>query len=355
MIDSTTRDALHREWEHCMTSPRHEKEPKPFHKFNPPDDCAMMEGVLLAAGSSGVYPRMPDGPNTYDVTTWGTYDVLLGHDNSVSYFFNDPRVKKKLHAPEHIEWSGCIPGAGRRRTRRLSEEHRQEGEEDDDEGTDEASTTVRSGTRNLMLDDDRPISTVPYIAELLDDADVRVLIYNGDRDLSTCAQGSEMYLNQMDWNGSDGWPTAPRGLWVSPDSLEQTESVAGYSKEHLGLSFVVVYNSGHLVPFSVPAPALDLITRFLQNKSFSDYELPTITAPPAKGGKDATASYYGAGESVVGGAGGRHMSKYSHSFAIFFVAMVSFVLGFFASNYAKNKRSEYEAIGNGDCELEETT
>lgn len=92
-----------------------------------------------------------------------------------------------------------------------------------------------------MLEHDTPESALPYIATLLDGG-VRVIAYNGDRDLSTCAQGTEMLLNGMDWRGRKDWPTAPRGLWVVDGEP------AGYAKSLNGLDFVVVYNSGHLVP-----------------------------------------------------------------------------------------------------------
>lgn len=80
-------------------------------------------------------------------------------------------------------------------------------------------------------------------------------------------------LNGMEWSGSEGWFQAPRGLWVNSDNQN---APAGYAKSHLGLDFVVVYNSGHLVPYNQPENALDLITRFLRNDSFADYPLPDL-------------------------------------------------------------------------------
>lgn len=154
-------------------------------------------------------------------------------------FFNDPRVKTALHAPLNVHWAGCIPGAGRRR-RKLS-----------------------------LLEHDQPESTLPYIAELLD-AGIRIIAYNGDRDLSTCAQGTEQLLNHMNWSGHGDWQTTRRGLWVV------NEEPAGYAKFLQGLDFVVVYNSGHLVPYNQPAAAFDLLTRFLRNESFLDYDLPSF-------------------------------------------------------------------------------
>ena len=55
------------------------------------------------------------------------------------------------------------------------------------------------------------------------------------------------------------------------------KEVAGYSKRLGGLEFVVVLNSGHLVPFNQPVVALNLIARFVQGKSFSDMSLPSFS------------------------------------------------------------------------------
>jgi hypothetical protein len=66
-----------------------------------------------------------------------------------------------------------------------------------------------------LLDDDRPVSVVPYIAKLLDEADIQVLVYNGDRDLRTYVQGSETLLDRMKWSRVDppAGPTQYVSLW----------------------------------------------------------------------------------------------------------------------------------------------
>ena len=45
-----------------------------------------------------------------------------------------------------------------------------------------------------MLEHDKPMSVVPYIAELLDDANIDVLLYNGDLDLACLSQSIELAL-----------------------------------------------------------------------------------------------------------------------------------------------------------------
>jgi len=176
------------------------------------------------------------------------------------------------------------------------------------------------------------VSTLPYIAELLDGG-VRVLIYNGDRDLSTCAQGSEMLLDSMQWKGQEGWPSAPRGLWTVNDD----QQVAGYTKEHENLSFVVVYNSGHLVPFNQPLAALDLVTRFTLGKTFADYELPSFEFPDEE-------KYFAEIEqdsSIVPAA--NHNRHGWHLVSMILVVLASFAGGYLVSNFQRRK-SGYETI-----------
>jgi hypothetical protein len=164
---------------------------------------------------------------------------------------------------------------------------------------------------------------MPYIAELLDDAKIQVLIYNGDRDLSTCAQGSEMLLNSMEWSGASEWTKAARSLWVVGDDA------AGYSKRHKGLEFLVVYNSGHLVPYNQPVNALDLITRVLKNENFADYKLPSFdfgyTATTTKTIDDARV------EKVLAPFAKGEYRQYRLWLLLPFVAFGSFAIGFVAS------------------------
>lgn len=144
--------------------------------------------------------------------------------------------------------------------------------------TQEDTYSVYSQRRKLhLLDDDRPISTIPYVAELLDDAGIDVVVYNGDRDMSTCAQGSEVALNEMYWSGRADWldqDLYDRGLWLVDGEM------SGYAKQVENLQFVVVYNSGHLVPFNQPRVALDLVNRLVSSTSFLDRKIPVIFEPP---------------------------------------------------------------------------
>ena len=273
MIDQQSKQALHEQFQVCLDG----GVPKAplFHAFNVPDECGTMGAVLSAAGAGALKGAWRGGPNTYDVSTWDMYPVLLGRNGTIDNFFNNPEIREAIHAPTNVMlWEQCIPGAGRRR---LSV---------DDEGettmADVDAEMPHPTDRMLMLEDDRPLSVMPYISELLDDAGIDVLFYNGDRDMSCCVQGSEKLLNDMAWSGQTNWLNPyvnQRGLWVVDGE------VAGYGKGYKNLQFVVVYNSGHLVPYNVPKPALDLVTRFLGGESFVDADLPIY--PGVGGGPKA--------------------------------------------------------------------
>jgi hypothetical protein len=152
------------------------------------------------------------------------------------------------------------------------QQHNSTGIADDYSGTD--ATTRRD---LILLANDRP-SVVPYIAELLDEAKVRILFYNGDLDLSCSSQSTEMVLDSMKWSGNEAW--------LNPDTTQWKEwivedQVAGHTKRYSNLEFVVVYNSGHFVPVNQARNSLNLIGRMLDDVSFGDESLPQF--PSSRG------------------------------------------------------------------------
>jgi hypothetical protein len=123
---------------------------------------------------------------------------------------------------------------------------------------------------------DHPLSMAPVIAELL--PSLRVMLYNGIEDLNCNALGTEAYLREMEWPGQQAWRQAPRALWRAGGEA------AGYVKSVHNLSFVVVLNSGHLVPMDQPRAALDLVYSFTRGWSLADDPLPAPYLPVNRGG-----------------------------------------------------------------------
>ena len=252
LIDEPTRNSLHNVFKACMDQ-WHGKGPElpgPFHSFNVQDDCGMMWGVLEAAGN----------PNAYDVSTWDPNVDQVTFTSEA--FYNRIDVRKALHAPLNITWHGCADGNGRRRRRNLQQQL----------GGTRGAIGHDLFHRKLYLENDRPIDVTPYVADLLD-ADIPVLVYNGDRDMTTGATGSELLLNGMDWKGKDEWLDATRGVWMVED---KKGAEGGWAKELHALKFVIVQNCGHMVPYNRPDAAMDLLNRFLRNETFLDRPSPTI-------------------------------------------------------------------------------
>jgi len=300
LIDQPTRDSLQVAWKNCMEQMKttgrrgnHVSMDAPFHPFSVQDDCGLMWGrsrfskrrtalVSFRSQDAHTYTQLlfpapfasihhcsvcfdtsllrtgvlqaAGQPNAYDITTWDPNVDQVTFSSEV--FYNDPIVKAALHAPTNITWHGCRQGEGRRR---LSETT--------------ASSQRRALRQLLYMEDDEPVNVVPYLADMLD-AGITVVVYNGDRDMTTNMVGTELLLNDMEWKGKDEWNDAPRGLW------NVNGYPGGWAKELKGLSYVVVYNSGHMVPYNQPEPAYDLLKRLLTQQSFLDDEMPKIRVQP---------------------------------------------------------------------------
>ena len=238
MIDLPTRRVLHRKWTECITGLITDSSTEPFHSFAAPDECGIMTAILEASGSTF----------SYDVTTHDAYPVIMADPDVTGTFFNNKDVQKALNVGKDY-WRQCVPGSGRRRLK------------------DDPYDRMRQLT---LLDQDRR-SILPLIAELLDDAKIDVLVYNGDLDLACNSQGTELALEAMDWSGNEKWRDPQVTKWYN---WINAENPAGHSKRFENLEFLVVYNSGHFVPINQAEHALDMIGRLLDGKSFSDVELP---------------------------------------------------------------------------------
>lgn len=148
--------------------------------------------------------------------------------------------------------------------------------------------------------------------------------------MSTCSQGNEMLLDEMDWSGAKDWTNphvTKRGLWV----LDKMP--AGYSKALKKLNFVVVYNSGHLVPYNQPKAALDLITRYLNGTSFSDHELPIFepSSEFAEANENHESSSYRSSKNPF------HLHVITLVVGVVFGAVVTFVV-------TKHRKGGYEQV-----------
>ncbi|XP_013195187.2 venom serine carboxypeptidase-like [Amyelois transitella] len=104
-------------------------------------------------------------------------------------------------------------------------------------------------------------SVAPWISELLDH--YYVVIYNGQLDIIVAYPLTVNYLRNLNFTGADEYKTAKRYIW------KVDGEVAGYVKQAGKLVEIMVRNAGHMVPGDQPKWALDLITRFTHEKTFT--------------------------------------------------------------------------------------
>ncbi|KAG0305569.1 Cell death protease, partial [Dissophora globulifera] len=114
----------------------------------------------------------------------------------------------------------------------------------------ECSTRV---SQSLRYDNSSPsVSLLPGILEKLN-----VLLFSGDADLICNHIGTEYLISNMTWQGVQGFQNAPDIRWT----IEGEPS--GVWRQERNLTYVLLYNASHMVPYDTPLAALDMMNRFM--------------------------------------------------------------------------------------------
>ncbi|KAI8867141.1 alpha/beta-hydrolase, partial [Ramicandelaber brevisporus] len=112
--------------------------------------------------------------------------------------------------------------------------------------------------------------TTKDVAYLLEN-DVKVLVYVGDADFICNFEGVGAFARQMEWSGKEGFNSDnSTGKWYAPSAGNATAPVrhAGDVRSFQNLTFVRIFEAGHMVPYDQPEAALDMLTRWLDDKPF---------------------------------------------------------------------------------------
>ncbi|KAG0692775.1 putative serine carboxypeptidase CPVL [Chionoecetes opilio] len=104
-------------------------------------------------------------------------------------------------------------------------------------------------------------STKPWVEEMLNNS-VKVMMYNGQLELSMPYSSHEMLARTLHWGHGEEYLHAPRQAWNVEGQL------AGYVREARGLVRVSVRCAGHTGGLQQPHWMFDMFTRFMTRDTF---------------------------------------------------------------------------------------
>jgi len=91
----------------------------------------------------------------------------------------------------------------------------------------------------------------------------QVLVYSGMLDFICNWVGGEDWTTAMPWSGQNDFSNTNYTVWsVNGNS-------AGEVRSYENLTFLKIYNAGHMVPMDQPVNSLDMLKRFLNNSPFN--------------------------------------------------------------------------------------
>lgn len=90
-----------------------------------------------------------------------------------------------------------------------------------------------------------------------------VLLFSGDKDLICNHIGTEEMIHAMEFNGGKGFELDAPGTWAPREDWVFEGEPAGIYQSARNLTYVLFYNSSHMVPFNYPRRTRDMLDRFM--------------------------------------------------------------------------------------------
>ncbi|ORY62994.1 pheromone-processing carboxypeptidase KEX1 [Pseudomassariella vexata] len=103
--------------------------------------------------------------------------------------------------------------------------------------------------------------SIDFLPDLLSEIDV--LLFSGAEDLICNHLGTEALISNMNWNGGKGFEVSP-GNWAPRRDWTFEGEAAGFWQEARNLTYVLFYNSSHMVPFDYARRTRDMLDRFVK-------------------------------------------------------------------------------------------
>jgi cathepsin A (carboxypeptidase C) len=179
-------------------------------------------------------PYYNTGLNPYDIRKPCGDNALCYNFTNIETFLNLPSTREALHVSEKVDkWESC-------------------------------NTAV-----DIMFMSDWMRNFQRELVDMLEDG-VRVLIYAGDVDFICNWIGNKAWTMNLAWSGKGSFTKEEDHSWKYGDSNKEGGKVrTGKAvKGHGSLTFLQVFEAGHMVPMDQPEAALSLLNTFLQNHDF---------------------------------------------------------------------------------------
>ena len=91
-----------------------------------------------------------------------------------------------------------------------------------------------------------------------------ILLFSGDQDLICNHLGTEDMIHRMTWLNGTGFEDPPgSGSWAPRQPWTFDDESAGFYQSARNLTYVLFYNSSHMVPFDYPRRTRDMLDRFV--------------------------------------------------------------------------------------------
>ncbi|KAJ5151820.1 hypothetical protein N7492_010115 [Penicillium capsulatum] len=95
------------------------------------------------------------------------------------------------------------------------------------------------------------------------EAGINVLLFSGDKDLICNHYGTEDMIHKMKWKGGTGFEIAP-DVWAPRHDWTFEGEPVGIYQHARNLTYVLFYNSSHMVPFDQPRQTREMLDRFMK-------------------------------------------------------------------------------------------
>ncbi|KAF8602094.1 serine carboxypeptidase [Ceratobasidium sp. AG-I] len=180
--------------------------------------------------------HQPSGLNPYDARLkCNSTEACYASEGWITTYLNNPLVKKELGVPLDLDFEVC----------------KEEMEE----------RFLKSG--------DVARSSAVLLPELIE-AGLRVLIYVGEADLLNPGIGQIPWLENLKTTYQQSFVDSPRLDFRIHNRTAGFVKSSGKKRESGVITYVEIFEAGHMVPHDQPDAALDMFTRWLEERPMAD-------------------------------------------------------------------------------------